>query len=341
MHVFGVPVGQKIARKDPTVHGTPDFPMGMYDTFLDRDKLDFIQWHWHDEIQFCVVTKGVCKFYVNENSYLLKEGHGIFINSNCLHMIKPIDTPRSAYICLMLDPKLLTFFPSSIVDARYVQPILYSSNLRIVLLTNEEPWHQEIIDRLLTMRTLYEEKRYGYELDLCVDVVHIWQAMVHNLVKHDNLRFRTKVDYQKIKQIFTFLHDNYHNKFSLQHLASAVNLSAPECCRFFKRVANCTIVEYLTDYRLKRSLELLRFSDMNISQIAYEVGFSSSSYFVDRFRKNVGIPPTSYRKKLAAQKKTNLSASSLDNPIDIVPPQPLKKNAAGKRTGSGRHSAGK
>lgn len=299
MHIFGVPIGKKKIQQDPTVHGIPEFPMAMYDTFFNDDLFGFVQWHWHEEIQFCTVTKGTFAFYVNEESFRLEEGQGIFINSGCLHMAKPLDVPGGVFACLNLHPKLLTFFPSSVVDSQYVQPVLHAPDFRTVLLSGQEPWHADILQRLLRMHTIYEERAYGYELDLCIEIAQIWRIMVHKMLAFAGSRAYGRVDYQKMKQILSYLHENYREKISLNELAPVANLSVSECCRFFKRIANCTIIEYLTDYRLKHSLELLQFSNMTISEIAYEVGFSSTSYFVERFKKHIGMPPTAYRKKIA------------------------------------------
>ena len=302
MNVFGVPVGKEKVKRDPTVHGTPDFPMGMYDTFFDDDFLGFVQWHWHEEVQFCMVTKGAFAFRVNDAEFTLREGQGLFINSGCLHTAKPVDVPGGIYICLNLSPKLLTFFPSSRMDAQFVQPVLYSPNLRAVALTGEKAWHREILDRLLVMHGLYVEREYGYEYDLSIEAALMWRTLVRHVLSLAEPRGNGKMDFQKMKVILSHIHENYMEKITLADIADLVHLSVSECCRFFKRVTNSTIVEYLTDYRVKQSLDLLRFSDMGMSEIAYEVGFSSASYFVDRFKKNVGMPPTEYRKKMLSQK---------------------------------------
>lgn len=304
MNIFGLPVGKEKVKRDPTVHGTSDFPMGMYDTYFDDDFLGFVQWHWHEEIQFCMVTKGAFAFSVNDAEFTLREGQGLFINSGCIHTAKPIEVPGGIYICLNLNPKLLTFFPASRMDAQFVQPVIYSTNLRAIVFSGEKAWHREILDRLLVMHGLYAEREYGYEYDLCIEATLMWRTLARNVLSLAEPSGSGKMDFQKMKIILSYLHENYMEKIMLADIAGLVHLSVSECCRFFKRVTNSTIVEYLTDYRVKQSLDLLQFSDMSMSDIAYEVGFSSASYFVGRFRKSVGMPPTEYRKKMLSQRNS-------------------------------------
>lgn len=52
---------------------------------------------------------------------------------------------------------------------------------------------------------------------------------------------------------------------------------------------------YLTSYRINKSVDLIRDTDMSIAQIAAAVGFCSQSYYTDNFRKEKGITPKKFK----------------------------------------------
>lgn len=54
--------------------------------------------------------------------------------------------------------------------------------------------------------------------------------------------------------------------------------------------------EYVKNYRIEISKKLLKDTNKNISEIAYETGFADARYFSKQFKKTVGIKPTEYRK---------------------------------------------
>mgnify|MGYP000134492361 FL=1 len=54
--------------------------------------------------------------------------------------------------------------------------------------------------------------------------------------------------------------------------------------------------EYLLEYRLSRSMELLDKKDLNISEVAEMTGFSTVSYYITEFKKKMGDTPLGYRK---------------------------------------------
>ena len=86
MQVYNIPLDS--THMETTRHGTPDFPLAIYTTRINRNILGYIDWHWHTELQFCLVTEGIVDFYVNRSHFILSQGEGIFINTQQLHMAK-------------------------------------------------------------------------------------------------------------------------------------------------------------------------------------------------------------------------------------------------------------
>ena len=89
--------------------------------------------------------------------------------------------------------------------------------------------------------------------------------------------------------------DVYEN-ITLNALCELVNLNRTSWNQKFKAQFCCTCMEYLLNYRLKISQELLSNSNMKIHEIAESCGFNYDSYFVKQFTAKLGISPAKYRK---------------------------------------------
>lgn len=83
-------------------------------------------------------------------------------------------------------------------------------------------------------------------------------------------------------------------------------MSVGHCGRLFMQVLQTTPYEYLINYRIKKSLELLGKEKTSISQIALEVGFNDVSHFIQIFKKRMNITPKQYQKQLFNQYQNNL-----------------------------------
>ncbi|MFJ7368139.1 helix-turn-helix transcriptional regulator [Lysinibacillus sp. NPDC098008] len=107
----------------------------------------------------------------------------------------------------------------------------------------------------------------------------------------------TIVQHERVKAMLDFLHSHYHQKITLADLAAHIYISPAECSRFFKKVVGMTPFTYLLYYQLRKSLKLLQNHEQSITTIAVLTGFSTVSYYIEKFKKYTGYSPHIYRKK--------------------------------------------
>jgi YesN/AraC family two-component response regulator len=82
--------------------------------------------------------------------------------------------------------------------------------------------------------------------------------------------------------------------FEATDFAQAIGMSRAKTYRKIKAVTGFSVKEFIQITRLKKAAELLANSDYNISEVAYEVGFSSGAYFSSSFSRYFKITPTQY-----------------------------------------------
>ena len=84
---------------------------------------------------------------------------------------------------------------------------------------------------------------------------------------------------------------------NVEKLCQEVGLSRAHLNRKMKELFGLTPSEFIRNVRLRKACELLRQPDVDISQIAYSVGFSSQPHFSTAFKRFTGVSPTEYRQK--------------------------------------------
>lgn len=91
-----------------------------------------------------------------------------------------------------------------------------------------------------------------------------------------------------------YLDSHYMENPSQERIAESMGITGAYFCRLFKEYNGMTFSEYLTDVKMKRAQEMLRFGH-TVQETSDAIGFSDSNYFARVFRQCFGCTPTEYR----------------------------------------------
>ena len=93
--------------------------------------------------------------------------------------------------------------------------------------------------------------------------------------------------------------NEYHTNITLADLTKHFNRSPSHISHLFKKESGMSIRAYCNNLKLEDAEKLLLHTDSTITEIAFDVGFNDSSYFIFLFKKRFGVSPLQYRRKNA------------------------------------------
>jgi AraC family transcriptional regulator, melibiose operon regulatory protein len=278
--------------KELTKHHTVVLPIACYVTTIRQNINSYIPLHWHDEFQFVHVVKGEAIFQINEENIFVQEGEGLFINSGCLHMAKDRNDSDCTYICLNVSP---SFVLSQELYTTFVKPYYQATNIPFLFLDPMELWANSILCYILKINEMIKQNSSFYEIEVSLHLTLIWKNLIMNGIELEYEQ-SVVVKSNRMKQMLNWIHLHFSEKILLDDIARAGQLSRSECCRYFNRILKTTPLNYVTDYRIQKSLILLQQPESNVTEVAFQVGFNSTSYFIDKFRKSMNLTPLAYKK---------------------------------------------
>ena len=82
-----------------------------------------------------------------------------------------------------------------------------------------------------------------------------------------------------------------NEQFGVSELAGEIAMSRSNLLRKVKKMTNLSVSQFISQVRLNKAMEMLNETSLTVSEISYEVGFSSPSYFIKCFRDQYGYPP--------------------------------------------------
>jgi len=266
----------------------------IYNEFIDKT----VNCHWHYDFEFGYVLSGTVDYYINDTHMELNPGDCVFVNSNMLHMSRQVDSRGDAVMFTLTFPvSFLTMSNHCTLYVKYFQPIL-EKQLEGFIIRSHDKRGRKMRDVLTKLYAL-EPLDFGYELESASMVNQLWMATLqHVFDNHSNLLFHTNsmAHVERAKEILSYIHANYNEKITVEHIAAELSISRSECFRSFKRFMNKRPVEYINEYRLQRAAKLLRETEKSLTAIAGECGFENGSYFGKVFKKVHGVSPLLFRK---------------------------------------------
>ncbi len=283
-------------QKEIKSHGSYEFPV-----LISYERLSYFDtggfpWHWHPEIELTLILSGDMAYQVNDSIYCLKEGEGLFCNTNVLHSGHKYQSSDCSYLSVTFHPRILYGYSSSVMQNKYMNHILKSSSLASICFTPKESWRKRVLEKLGVIHRLDQTHPASEEIQIQIALLQIWQEIYEHVEAKESGYSENGRDTERIRRIMEYIQKHYGEKITLEELAGQVHLCRSESCRLFKRYMNQSMFEYLLDYRVERSLELLRQSSLDVTQIAGQVGFENPGYYSRIFKRKMGCTPLEYRK---------------------------------------------
>jgi AraC family L-rhamnose operon transcriptional activator RhaR/AraC family L-rhamnose operon regulatory protein RhaS len=102
-------------------------------------------------------------------------------------------------------------------------------------------------------------------------------------------------------RVMSHIQQHFRETVSVDDLARIAHLSRSQFQRLFKRSYHITPLHFILKVRIHEACELLKDPNLDITNIALDTGFSSSSFFATQFRQYMGESPSEYRRKKLSQ----------------------------------------
>lgn len=272
---------------------TVEFPYCMH----ERNLTDFvIPWHWHDELELGYIEKGTSVIRTIDQDYPVHQGNGFFINANVMDTkINGNPGQPAMEINHIFHPIFIGGHFGSRITSKYMNPILQNHQISVHVIQRGTKEADAVLNHLILLKEINAEP--GQEIAIRNTLSTAWLLLLEEIEKHFKAPQIAETEKQnRIKSMISYIHRNFGNKLALEEIAAAANISPREANRIFQKAIQQTPFEYLMHYRLNRAKELLSHSELSITEISYQCGFTDSTYMGKQFKKAYGITPRDYRR---------------------------------------------
>lgn len=282
----------------PVIEKDNKFYMSDYVTIVHNDKdagdISYHE-HYHDFVELVYTLRGKCIHTVNGVDYSVKRGDLILINYNQSHSIS--GRGEIHYINVLLKPEYISmglinqenaFALLNLTGFEDFIKILDEGKAKVTFSGEERDRIEEIIS---VIQRETEEKNPGYDLAIRSEL----NLLLIMVFRKMSLAIDEEADGINEK-LLSYIKQHSNEKLTLEEIAKKCYYNPSYFSRVFKKYTGTNFTSYLKDIRIEKAMHLLETTDMKISDIYTEVGYSDKTKFFAHFKSVAGVSPLNYRK---------------------------------------------
>ena len=283
-------------QKELKEHGNYAFPVNISIEKIESYEKGTFLWHWHPEIELTLVLSGQIEYQIEDHTFILSAGDGVFCNGNALHSGHMHRGQKCTYLSITFHPRFLYGYENSILNTKYVKFITLNELWNSLHLERIVTWQQSVLEYMNKIYELSQTMPDDFEMQVHMILLQIWHLLYQYFSAQPNNLQKPKQHLQRLRDILLFIENHYTQDIALEDVAKTANICKSECCRFFKKHMGITIFDYILYLRIQNSLPLLKIGD-SITSVAAMVGFSSPSYYSQIFKRYMKCTPLEYIKE--------------------------------------------
>lgn len=282
-----------ILLEEQTKHGHASFPCAVYQVDASPDNAEKIYCHWHKELELLLILEGSATLQVGPKAYPISSGSFIFVPSNAVHMVSGEQPGSFRFIAVVFHPDFIRSFGNDVIQESYLTPLSkWCFDCPFVI--NEADEYKNLI---LDICSIYAKEEKGYELFIKARLLELCYRLYQYAEKYQSHEGNSRNYHTSfIKEMMLYLQEHCTEAVSLTEMSKFFHISKGHLCRIFKEMTNMTPIDYLNYYRVNKSAQLLRETNLEISAVAGLAGFNNISYYNRTFRKYMHSSPGEYRR---------------------------------------------
>ncbi|MBU2902696.1 AraC family transcriptional regulator [Maribacter dokdonensis] len=155
---------------------------------------------------------------------------------------------------------------------------------------------------LIKMVAAENDKKKSYDLFIIQNSLSVILHLIARNIQFLNADMSTKiVESSKIQQIINFIHANIYNSelLTTKNLAEEFHMADNYISEYFKKHTDVSLKKYILNYKLKLVETRLKYTDLQFSEIAMELGFTDSSHLNKTFQSYKGMTIGAYKASIS------------------------------------------
>ncbi|MFZ2657831.1 MAG: helix-turn-helix domain-containing protein [Victivallales bacterium] len=265
--------------------------------------------HTHDYIEIVIVLAGRAEHCIKGKTYHVSSGDVYVLQGNQEHGFKNA-TRDFRIMNVMYRPEIFNFPLEKLktmpgYQALFILEPARRSGIEFRSLLRLDSAHlKEVVEKIQRLRHEMEMRPPGFD---CVSRAYLLELIVFLSRIYPTSSENSTDGLLRFSEAVAWMEENYTKHSTVADLARRAAMSDRHFFRMFKKIFHASPLEHIIRLRIRKAVELMWSGRGNITETAFNCGFSDGNYFSKQFRRIMGVSPRQYRKirnGLAIKKKS-------------------------------------
>jgi AraC-like DNA-binding protein len=247
-------------------------------------KLSAFLEHRHADVEIHYILEGEANLVIDKQKYTLKSGDIAVVLPMQSHGVLQSENNKS----------FMAVFGVSLLK-RFFTPFTKREFTSCVYSLSSSEEDRKIKEILLETSLLTQKNGEEVELLLTSNLYRICAFLLDKLCVKDQVKIEDLTQVEALDKALELVYYNYFEPITVDDGARVTGYGKSNFCKIFKKVTGYTFHDFLNRRRIEVALGLLTQSNMTVTDISMEVGFSEAKTFCRVFREIKGVTPLKYK----------------------------------------------
>ena len=251
--------------------------------------------HVHDSFEILHCVEGEFALLLSNQPYKLHRGDLALIDPMEVHTTEALTDGDNRYYVLKFAPEILYSADQPFYELGTIVPYLRLGDSHQKVFTLAELRKGGMDTAMADVYREFTNRDYGYALAIRTLISGLFLWILRKWHQSTQREAMDDAVSGQFAMALQYIEENYAQEITMAQVANACDMSYTAFSRFFSRYAHKGFAETLTQLRVKKAMQLLITTDVSVTDVAMRTGFSTTSYFIQRFKEQNGVTPLKYR----------------------------------------------
>ncbi|WP_180270767.1 helix-turn-helix domain-containing protein [Sporanaerobium hydrogeniformans] len=270
----------KVVTNNVTVH-TRSHPFYIVEYGYCNEKKLLIDQGDHNDILILYSISGVVRFSRNKEIEYVQPDTVVIVACNAPLIFNRVSAEWEYFYMIISGSHAKLYYnlvrnKSNLIT---VNPLIYGVLdwfIELMNLKSHSTEYIQVTQSMLVHNILYQLYQVNFDIIEAKSIIPVHETDVNIILK--------------------YIQKNYKEELTIDIICKHVHFSRSYFCKIFKEYTNVTLHQYISEFRVNKSKELLSYSKLSINAVANAVGFKNTLTYIRAFEKYTQMTPTEYRK---------------------------------------------